>query len=605
MTSPLDGFLDFCPYVQIPSRDAGMVPLWPLFGTQAYLHQEIERGLREGVHEFVILKGGRQIGGSTYLDALTLYYLQAHHGMVGTMVSNEDENRDYRRDLMLGMIEALPRSHKQPTRLNNRFQLAWLDNPVTGYRGSRLLFGAAGKRSGSDVGRSKGVNFRYCDEVGLWVDQRAYSALRASCSKAHPLRLYADISTAKGIGSVFHDAWRTAQRAVAQRAVFVAWWRHAGNTILPDGNAIQRALWAQYATKDLSRDEALRYEEVATRYGHEISRGQAAWYRWQLAEEFMGDETMMSQEYGSLPEECFQAFGDKFIPPHVIARLRRDAQSMPPVQGRRFVFAEHMEDMRAVPEDAATAPLVIYEEPVWDGFYIVGGHPWGSSGPSARSFVAQVWRAWPDKLRLAAEFRMEAMEMYQFAWVMMSLAGIYRGWAPCDVVLEIGGSGMHVMTEIERIQNLGYGLAPNGVSKREAFSNMLGAIRQYVYRRPDSFGNRPLKQMRANWQVRATLFYGLRDEVERGHVKIPSETLIDQLAGLRRGEEDGDVDRIGGGAGQDDSAAFTTALVTHMWLEQTRADLESVIAPSEPQPGQPRHVGEDLVNLWMTKMRQG
>src|SRR3990167_7281459 len=120
-------FLDFCAQATIPSRDGGMMRFGGWFGTQRHIHFEIQAGLACGIHDFVILKGGRQIGGSTYLDVRTAFHLMRHPGMVGLMVSDDEANRDYRRDVILEMLEALPPEWKHPIRMSNKNMLAWDD----------------------------------------------------------------------------------------------------------------------------------------------------------------------------------------------------------------------------------------------------------------------------------------------------------------------------------------------------------------------------------------------------------------------------------------------------------------------------------------------
>src|SRR5262245_187272 len=67
------GVLDFCRQLRIPSKDEGIVAL-NLWGTQQYILAEVARGLECGIHDFCLLKGGRQIGGSTVVDALAIYW---------------------------------------------------------------------------------------------------------------------------------------------------------------------------------------------------------------------------------------------------------------------------------------------------------------------------------------------------------------------------------------------------------------------------------------------------------------------------------------------------------------------------------------------------
>src|SRR5262249_5848844 len=161
---------------------------------------------------------------------------------------------------------------------------------------------------------SRGINFLHADEVGSWQDDQAVAALRAAFSKKHPQRLYVWNSTARGIGSVFHQMWQTAEQATAQRAIFLAWWPREDFTIAK----ADKRLWKTYGTRERSPSERLWIDAVKRRYKVTITDEQLAWYRWTLAETMMGDETMMSQEYGCLPDDCFVAFGEHFIPLHAI-----------------------------------------------------------------------------------------------------------------------------------------------------------------------------------------------------------------------------------------------------------------------------------------------
>src|SRR5262249_279882 len=145
-------FESFAAALAIPSRDAGLVPFTPLYGTQRHALREISAMLEQGVHEAVMLKGGRQIGGTTLVDSGSLWWAQANAGTPGMIGSEDDENRDWRRDVLVQMLDSLPVEYRMPVRLNNRGMLAWRN-------GSRIGFAAAGLRSGSNLGRSRGLNF--------------------------------------------------------------------------------------------------------------------------------------------------------------------------------------------------------------------------------------------------------------------------------------------------------------------------------------------------------------------------------------------------------------------------------------------------------------
>ena len=67
-------FEDFCRALKVDTKDYGLINLAPdkWLGTQRYFIDQIEAGIKEGVHEFVVLKG-RQVAITTICLALDLY----------------------------------------------------------------------------------------------------------------------------------------------------------------------------------------------------------------------------------------------------------------------------------------------------------------------------------------------------------------------------------------------------------------------------------------------------------------------------------------------------------------------------------------------------
>ena len=215
MTFDLLAYQRFASKLTIPSRDAGMILFDHPFGTQQAVRQEIAAGLDDDVHDFLFLKGGRQIGGSTEFDALSLYWLQRHAGLVGQLVSDDMPNMKYRRKLLRQMLAWLPRQYRFPINADNLEFLEW-----TAPCRSTLVFDYAGVRANSNLGRSKGLNYLYADEVGSWTDERAVMALEAALSEQHPQRLFLWISTARGFNT-FKDMWDEAGHAVTRRRCFI------------------------------------------------------------------------------------------------------------------------------------------------------------------------------------------------------------------------------------------------------------------------------------------------------------------------------------------------------------------------------------------------
>lgn len=576
----LADFPAFCARLQIPSKDLGFVPFAPLWGTQTYLLQQIEMALAEGIHELVVCKG-RQEGITTLLDALDLYYLQTHPGLTGMLVSDDDDNRDYRRDVLLQMLGTLPKGFRWPVRLNNRGQLAW-----AAPNNSRLLFAAAGSRMGSNLGRSRGLNYLHGDEVGTWPDPQAIAALRAAFSRSHPARLYCWNSTARGYNA-FHEMWQTAERAVTQRAIFVGWWRHKGYRITKD----QADLWAAYGPRRSTADERQWTRAVKERYEIIITPEQLAWYRFQLAEEFLGDEALRAQEFPCLPEDAFQAFGEKFVAPALVQKFRLAVAKQKRPDTYDYEWGATLDESRV--HTAEVGPLRVWEEPRPEGVYVLAAHPSRSSSPGAAQYVCQVWRAWPDRLEQVAEYAAEHGAMYQFAWVIGHLGGAYRTGLPPYLILEVNTTGLHVLNELQRLEQYGYGLS-TAMRAKSDLVDLVSSMRQYLYRRPDTYSTRPPLQWKTGANNRPWLLHGLRDELERGHLGLRSAELVDELGMLRVGERD-DADEIGAGGLSQDSRAVCAALAVKAWLDMAMPDLLTYVPPKEPTKESPTSVEQRLV----------
>jgi hypothetical protein len=113
MNFDLKKFYKFCSELKIETKEEGLKKMGNLLGTQTYVMQEIQKGLDEDVHFFVILKG-RQLGITTISLALDLYWQFTHPGWQGTLVADTEENRDMFRSTLGMYIEGLPKEYKIP-----------------------------------------------------------------------------------------------------------------------------------------------------------------------------------------------------------------------------------------------------------------------------------------------------------------------------------------------------------------------------------------------------------------------------------------------------------------------------------------------------------
>ena len=580
-------FLRLCEMLPVPSKEHGRTRLI-LWATQRYAMEAIFAGLTDGIHDFVLVKG-RQLGLSTLLWALDLYWLMTFSGIQGMYIADDESNKELHRDLMSQMYLGLPpRWSRGPWRVNNRLELAWHDQEK--WHGSRLMWAFANKQNEGQLGRSRGVNYIHGEELDSWRDPDGVSALTAALAQTYAYRLYVWVGTGQGYG-LLYDLWEQAAKSHTSRQVFVAWWRHTALRLTRE----QQTLWAAYGAPRLTPDEREWAEEVKKRYGVDVRREQIAWWRFTLSEGkgINGDQAKMLQEFPWVPEQAFQAGGSQFLSPTTCLKLRTMLQQAPKADTYRYewgaTFDAKDDALVKVPAEAAT--LTVWEDPMPGAVYLVAGDPaFGSSASSSR-FAATVWRCHPDKIVQVAEYVTLLGAMYQFAWVLAHLAGVY----PRYFILETNGPGIAVLQELDRMGNYGFGLT----KKMGSLQEVVGAIQHYLWKRADALSGQYAREWKTSPTTRPPIMEKLRDSAERGALVIRSRELAEELSALRR-----DEDRVEAGGVAKDDLAITAALAVECWTETVIPEIEDVIAPLEPPRQAPRDALERNVMTFLRQVQQ-
>lgn len=150
-TSWIPAFLEFVKRVKVPSKE--MVEPAPIVPYEAQFRflRELDLGLNAEQHFFVVLKA-RQLGLSTIMLLLDVFWLYMHPGLQGAIVADTDENRIQFRETLTQILSNLPPGFRIRVKRHNRAALV-LEND------SRLQYLVAGKGKNPDLGRSRGLNF--------------------------------------------------------------------------------------------------------------------------------------------------------------------------------------------------------------------------------------------------------------------------------------------------------------------------------------------------------------------------------------------------------------------------------------------------------------
>lgn len=511
------------------TKDFGVQPIegW---GTQRTLVREILEGKKNGINQFVVVKA-RQVGASTIMLLLTLFWLWRFPGLQGLTVTDGDENKQYFRDLLLMMVEELearmeagaaPSFHESATeqqklRSRNQVQLTWANQ-------SRLLLQTASKQTWKRLGVGRGLSFLHGTESGLWHNgMKATTYLRSAFSEVNPAALYVFEGTARG-KNWYYDLWLSALAAKTIKAVFLAWWMREDQRIRAKS---QKKLYAAYEGP-LTAKEREWDKLVRKRHKVVLSMEQWAWRRWYVAEKAGGSHRLADQEQPTVWEDAFSASQERPFLDHVTqARLKNLAGA--PAKAYVYEWGQHLEDTMPVPAPPHVEPMLAVWEPPDLRPVVVAAVPAYSVVEEDPAWVVSVWAAATDRERLeqVAEFASDLnVGLQPFAWIALHLATAF-GADHRTFVLEVSGLGMGVLAEVRRLASLGW-----GTNRRGAIGHIFGGMRHYVYRRPDILSGTPALQWKSGAETQARLLAQLRDQIQRGLVEPHSAPLVEELTRL-------------------------------------------------------------------------
>ena len=552
-TFNLKNFWSFCSALRVDTKEKGEVTLSPenLMGTQIYFITEIARGINEGCHHFVILKG-RQLGITTICIALDLYWAFKHNGVSGSLVTHNEESREMFRTTITMYMAGLPEKWKIPEERHNRTQLVLKNR-------SRLSYLVAGTRKNTKLGKGGALTFLHGTEVSEWGDEEGMASLEASLAEENPDRLFIFESTAQGMNH-YVDMWENAKSAHSQRAIFIGWWRNQFYKKLK-GSSEYRVYWDGRP----SPEERKWIVEIKKLYNFDITDEQIAWWRWNMAEKTR-DEQLMYQNHPPTEDYAFIMSGSNFFNTNRITDEYKIAVKLP-VNNFRFMFRENFEDTEIVQCSEKLQNMKIWEFPKAGSNYVVGADPAYGSSEWADRFCASVYRCYADGMEQVAEFNTSDCSPYQFAWVICYLAGAYmmEAKSTCMLNLEINGPGQQVMNEMNQLKRVA---ANSATPSSRGLLNIVANIQNFMYKRQDSFGAPSAYHTRTNTLEKERMFGAFKDGFERGMIRVKSPGCIDEMKNIVR--EDGFLGAPGRGK---DDRIVASALATVTWIDYVRIRL--------------------------------
>lgn len=511
-------FLAFCPNLSISAKEAGtLVPLNP-YPTQLYIIREIFQGLRDGIHFFVILKC-RQSGCSTICLALDLAWAFMHDGLIGNLITDSNDNKVFFRHVLRGYVGSLPEGEDWRVPIDkDKAEFLSFSNR------SLLAFKNANQRKAGVLTRGMGVSLVHGTECAFWDDQEGLEALLPALAQTNPHRLYVFESTANGF-NMFQRMYDTSRRAISQRAIFVGWWLHHEYTI-----ATSDVRFEAYWDGEVNELEAGWVEQVSARWHYQITPNQIAWWRWFLAEQFQGNLDRMYQEYPPLPELAFQFSGRPFIDRKSLHKcMTYVGKGLETASYLRFSWGNSFSQTGLEECEPRSAHLVIYEPPLVDCTYCIGVDPSHGWNEDSDVSAAEVFACYEDRVEQVAEFAVEGLAPYRFAWCLLYLALGYRN---PFLTIEIQGGGSSLIQEIERVQ------ADVQTGSSDKIGALFGNISTFYYRRIDSMtGAYSVRHWQTSPRLHERMLNNLKAYVERDILIVRSENLVHEMHKLKRSKD--------------------------------------------------------------------
>jgi len=195
----------------------------------------------------------------------------------------------------------------------------------------------------------------------------------------------------------------------------------------------------------------------------------------------MKDDALMYQEFPPTEDYAFVMTGLSFFSNARCTDAMKIAKKIS-YDSYRYVMGSYFHDTQVVKSTERLATLKVWEEPVEQGYYVIGADPAYGSSDWADRFCIQVFRCYADGMEQVAEFATSEMNTYQFAWVIAHLAGAYKN---STLNLEVNGPGQAVINELKNLKRQASSLG--GVVGRDLM-DVYSSMQQFIWRRNDSLG---------------------------------------------------------------------------------------------------------------------
>jgi hypothetical protein len=354
-------------YLKIVVKEGGVRSMYPLLDSQKFIVRrmgKLEEGIHDGTREdgilIALLKGARQIGGTTLAEAIIAHRIATQDHLNATIASDkpEDAGSAYLYTMLERMLEELPR---------------WLRPAITDRQknrelktdgGSHVRVGAGKSTRGTtgqrgQIGRGMTIHLAHLSEISTWDNADQIQDALMPTIPFSPRVFVMLESTAKGRHNTWHRIWDQAKLGDSRFSpVYIGWYAEPSYTMTPPVG------WAPSPT---TLAAARRAEELGPRWTGspvKLTQGQLYWYEWtRKSFEGMGRLKAFIEEFGAIDDtECFQHSGSSIFSTPLQQAIKDGAKPMAAL----LDILPRREIMDRLREESATilpqAPMSIEQE---------------------------------------------------------------------------------------------------------------------------------------------------------------------------------------------------------------------------------------------------
>lgn len=314
-------------YCKINVKGGALRNMYPLLDSQEFILKrlaeeewKIHEGGREDGLLVNLLKGARQIGGSTLAESVGAYIFTTREHIFGLVAADVPETSAFMFDMFERMVENLPwwlsvgvvNHVKDKEMLFETQSHIWVGS-------GRSTRGTEGQRG--QLGRAKSLTFVHLSELSTWEEAQAKQIGGSLLPTMHPeMRPFALFeSTAKGRDNWWHKHWKVSA-AGKNRFVnlFIPWYVE---------RSYKRNPPSDWTPAPATLAHAKHCEDTSARYlgkTVQLTKEQLFWYEFtRTSYEEMDDLKTFIEEFGSVTDdETFQHSGYSIFTAKVQQRIR-------------------------------------------------------------------------------------------------------------------------------------------------------------------------------------------------------------------------------------------------------------------------------------------